>query len=115
MPPQKPTLPYIIKVMHENRAEQNQDRLEPHMLFLPHDVSRRMSDQLQKEHSDIHVFVRQACIQYLNQIDNEAREAQKWVDFSEQQLTESGTWNDWSYNEEDRIICLDKNGQEEGE
>lgn len=117
LPPQRISLPNIIKAVSEKRAEQNNDRLEPHMLFLSHDVSRRMSEQLKKENSDIHMFVHQACIEYLNKIDNEVSATQRWIDFSEQQLTASGSFIGWSHNEsdEDRIIRLDKNGQEEGE
>jgi len=111
------SLPYIIKATNERRAEQNQDRLEPHMLFLPHDISRRMSEQLQKENSDIHMFVHQACVQYLNMVDNDQRDLDKWLALSEMQLSESNHWKGWSYNEEDEDIFKQPrvNSDEEGE
>ena len=115
LPPPQSKFPILLKAIVQN--EKNQDRLEPHMLFLPHDVSRRMSEQLRKENTDIHMFVHQACIAYLNKVENEQQATKRWIDFSEQQLTASGSFTGWSFNEsdEDRIIHLDKDGKEEGE
>jgi hypothetical protein len=87
------------------------------MLFLPHDISRRMSEQLQKENSDIHMFVHQACVAHLNKVDNEKQLLDRYLAFSDLQLMENATWKGWSYNEEDEDIFKQPrvNSSEEGE
>lgn len=116
LPPKNLSLPNLIKAVTEQRSTQNADRLEPHMLFLPHDVSRRMSEQLKKENSDIHMFVHQACIAHLNKVDNDKQTLDRYLAFSDLQLMENATWKGWSFGESDEDIFKQKeNIDEEGE
>ncbi len=116
LPPQKLSLPHLIKAVTVQQATQNEDRLEPHILFLPHDVSRRMSEQLKKESTDIHAFVHQACVMHLNKVDNERILLDKYLAFNDLQLGENTSWKGWSYNEEDEdIFAQPRFGDEEGE
>ncbi len=116
LPPRKISLPSLLKAAGEQRSKQNEDRLEPHVLFLPYDVSRRMGEQLKKENSDIHMFVHQACIKHLNEVDNDKQALSKWMALSELQLSEHTGLSSWSYNEEDEnIFKQPRFDDEEGE
>ncbi len=86
----------------------NEDRREPHMIFIAHDISRRMKEQLAKENKDIHDFINDMCIEYLNKIDNEQAATDKYVKFSEMQLGEYRTPIGFAYNEEDEDIFAPK-------
>ncbi len=116
LPPQKLSLPHLIKAATVQQATQNEDRLEPHILFLPHDVSRRMSEQLKKESTDIHAFVHQACVMHLNKADNERILLERYLAFSDLQLGEHTALANWAYNEEDEdIFKQPRLEEEEGE
>ena len=118
LPPQKPYLPNIMKIITQQQSKQNEDRIERYMVFLPHDVSRRMNEQLKKENSDIHRFVHQACVAHLNKVDNEKQLLDTYLAYSDLQLSENPTPAKWAYNEEDEDIFAQprtNNNEKEGE
>ncbi len=52
-------------------STQHGDRKEPHILFMTHDLSRRMRMELDKRNMTLEEFVMQACIEYIKIIDDE--------------------------------------------
>ena len=85
-PPQRPTSTELIRSVVHGRL--SPDRSEPHVIFIPHNLSRMMKDQLEAENKTIHQFVTQVCMDYLKLKDKEKEELEKYVNFSEMQLFE---------------------------
>ena len=104
IPPNK-YLPDLMKLAIVSK--QSTDRVEPHMVFIAHDISRRMKEQLEKENRNFNDFISNTCVEYLNKIDNEKQATERYVNFNEMQLTEH-TVMGWAYNEEDEDIFAPK-------
>ena len=83
-PPQKPL--ELIKSFIV--AEHNSDRLEPHIVFISHNISRSMKDQLIKENKDFNQFINEVCREYLKQQKKEEISLTHYIAFSEMQLFE---------------------------
>lgn len=86
MPPLKPT--EIIKSVIQ--SEQSADRKEPHMIFMAHDTSRDMKERLEAEGITFEQFITKACLEYIKQQERDKLKAQRYMDFSDMQLTDYG-------------------------
>lgn len=59
------------------------DAREPHLIFLKQDVSRRMMKEMLEMNIKFEDFIEQACITYINQLDNEEMAEENYCDFNE--------------------------------
>lgn len=85
-PPEKPQAIDIFKQVIE--ARKNEDHAEPHVIFIPHNLSRMMKEQLDSEGITIHQFITRVCIDHLKLKDKEKEDIQKYLNFSDMQLFE---------------------------
>ncbi len=86
-------------------AQQSKDHVAPHIVFIPHDISRAMKDQLNKEDKDFNQFITEACKSYLKQTEKENKDLSRYLALSEMQLMEFGSA---SPSESDEAIELKK-------
>ena len=86
-------------------AQQSKDHVAPHIVFIPHDVSRAMKDQLNKEDRDFNQFITEACKSYLQQTEKENKDLSRYLALSEMQLMEFGSP---TLSESDETIELKK-------
>ena len=61
------TVPYV--------SIQHDDRKEPQIIFMSHDLSKRIRIELDKRNMTLEEFVAQACIEYIKIIDGEHHSA----------------------------------------
>jgi hypothetical protein len=59
------------------------DAREPHLIFLKQDISRRMIQEMLEINMKFEDFIEQACVAYINQLDNEAMAEEQYVDFND--------------------------------
>ena len=59
------------------------DAREPHLIFLPQDTSRRMLQEMLKVNMRFEDFVEQACVQFINKIDNETMAEEEYLDYND--------------------------------
>lgn len=59
------------------------DAREPHLIFLPQDTSRRILQEMLKANMRFEEFIEQACIAYINKIDNESMAQETYLDYNE--------------------------------
>lgn len=83
IPPQKPTAIEMIR-----HAVSYEERAEPHVVFIPHNLSRMMKEELDSEGITIHQFITRACIDHLKIKEKEKSDMLKYINFSEMQLFE---------------------------
>ncbi len=68
-----PPLPNLFPMSYA--STQHGDRKEPHILFMPHDLSKRMRKELDKRNMTLEEFVMQSCTEYIKIIDDEQHDA----------------------------------------
>ena len=107
MPPKK-FFPHIIP--SQEVAKLNPDHKEPHMVFISHELSRRMKSQLEKENRSFNDFIQEVCVEYLNKIENEELATKKYLSFSDMLQAADDISYGWYYNEED-IADMAKKGK----
>lgn len=71
------------------------------MIFLSHELSRRMKQQLDSENRDLNTFIQSICVEYLNKIENEKTATKNYVSFNDMLQLSCDNKYDWYYNEED--------------
>ncbi len=59
------------------------DAREPHLIFLPQDTSRRMLQEMLKINMRFEEFVEQACVEFINKIDDESMAEEEYINYNE--------------------------------
>lgn len=68
-----PHNPFTSLLQQSHIVGQHEDRKEPHILFMSHDLSRRMRIELDKRNMSFEEFVMQACMEYIKIIDEDSQ------------------------------------------
>jgi len=85
-PPINPFFPLREQIIVNDSFD---DRKEPHIVFLSNALSKKMRQELDKKNMTFEIFIYQACVEYLNKIDNDNAALNRYLTFSEMQLSEN--------------------------